>query len=86
MSHGTVQAVKVQSQCFSARALSHDVPDAAQDDRELRSIKRLYKMNVDTDALKIQGGVAFAAQVHLCFSLLFLSFFFSRTLVVTLKE
>ncbi|KAK6016913.1 hypothetical protein OSTOST_17599 [Ostertagia ostertagi] len=56
------EAVKVQAQCYSSRVLSHEEPDAVEDERQLRSIKKLFKMNAETDSLKIQGGVAFAAQ------------------------
>ncbi|XGW21041.1 hypothetical protein V3C99_004194 [Haemonchus contortus] len=56
------EAVKVQAQCYSSRALSHEEPDAVEDERQLRSLKKLFKMNAETDSLKIQGGVAFAAQ------------------------
>ncbi|KAK6056792.1 hypothetical protein COOONC_05697 [Cooperia oncophora] len=40
------EAVKVQAQCHSSRALSHDESDAVEDERQLRSLKKLFKMNV----------------------------------------
>ncbi|KAL6729086.1 hypothetical protein Aduo_000173 [Ancylostoma duodenale] len=56
------EAVRVQAQCISARALRHDGPDAAGDERQLRSMKKLFIMNADADLLKKPGGIAFAAQ------------------------
>uniref|UniRef100_A0A158P5S5 Integrator complex subunit 8 n=1 Tax=Angiostrongylus cantonensis TaxID=6313 RepID=A0A158P5S5_ANGCA len=42
--------------------LSHEAADTAADDRQLRSMKKLFTMNADADLLKKPGGTAFAAQ------------------------
>ncbi|KAE9420537.1 hypothetical protein Angca_003014, partial [Angiostrongylus cantonensis] len=56
------EAVKIQAQCISSRMLSHEAADTAADDRQLRSMKKLFTMNADADLLKKPGGTAFAAQ------------------------
>ncbi|WKX89569.1 hypothetical protein Q1695_008884 [Nippostrongylus brasiliensis] len=56
------EAVKVQGHCYSVRTLSHDIPDVAVEEMQLRTMKKIFKMNTDADTLKVQGGIAFAAQ------------------------